>query len=194
MRANDRAAAAEAVTRGGEASVAIRTVAAVAGTTTAGVYALFGSRDRLIAEVVASEIDGFRDRIARSPRHADPLEDFFALCHAYRRAALEIPHAYLALGTVAERHGHISLTDALGADAMSTAVRRLLGPDAGKQECFESAVTVYALVHGLVLFELNHVLADDPEHNARTFGRALEQLLPVANYPGGTRRAGQEDG
>ena len=183
LRADVLAAAAEALSRGGEASVSIRTVAAVAGTTTAGVYALFGSRDRLIAEVVASEIDGFRDRIARSPRHADPLEDFFALCHAY-----------LALGTVAERHGHISLTDALGADAMSTAVRRLLGPDAGKQECFESAVTVYALVHGLVLFELNHVLADDPEHNARTFGRALEQLLPVANYPGGTRRAGQEDG
>ncbi|MGC5616163.1 TetR/AcrR family transcriptional regulator [Georgenia sp. Z1491] len=182
LRADLLRAAGRALAAGGENSVSIRAVAAEAGTTTAGVYALFGSRDRLVAEVTGRGLKDFRALIARRRVHEDPLEDFVSLCHAYRRAAREMPNVYRAFGVLAERHGQTRLTGEHGPHQIMLAVERLLSPDTSPEELHEHAATVLALVHGLVLLEIDHVLTGSEEDNEARFERALGRLALTSTH------------
>ncbi|MGC5626794.1 TetR/AcrR family transcriptional regulator [Georgenia sp. Z1344] len=174
-------AAGRALSEGGELAVSIRAVAAQAGTTTAGVYALFGSRDSLIEEVAARGLEEFRAHIEARPVHDDPREDIRELFLAYRRAALDMPHMYRAFGVVAARRGDLDLSGVNGLRSTLRAVRRLSPPDAPKDEVFETAVTVCAFVHGLVMFEIDRVIIGSEEDNVARFERALDTIAPLAD-------------
>ncbi|MPV39041.1 TetR family transcriptional regulator, partial [Georgenia subflava] len=86
--------ASEAIAAGGPDSLSVRAVAAAAGTTTAAVYSLFGSREALVQEVVAEGFRRFAGHLAAVPRSDDALADLLALGVAYRTSALANPHFY----------------------------------------------------------------------------------------------------
>ena len=184
LRADLLRAAARALAADGEAAISIRTVAADAGTTTAGVYALFGSRDQLVDKVVGDGLAQFQRRIAERKRHEDPLADLVGLCHAYRRAALEMPQVYRALGVVARRREVPMLGGPEQMTLVGPAVARVLGTGPDDAETYEHAITLCALVHGLVLLEIDNVLTGGEGENGERFGRALDRLVLTT-----TRRA-----
>lgn len=169
-------AAARAVAAGGEAAVSLRSVAAEAGTTTAGVYALFGSRDGLIDAVVEAARESFQDRMQSRTIH----EDLYEVCRSYRAAVLAAPNDYRAMSREPARRRDVRLSLEHGVVNVSAAVRRLLGPAASPRETAEHLVTVIALVHGLVMLEIDSVLDGSEDERAEAFRRSLEQLvLPI---------------
>lgn len=94
VRARLLDAAAEHVFAHGLGTLSLRTIAREAGTTTAAVYALFGSKDGLVAGLYERAVTRFTEQLAAAPRRADPRDDLAALGLAYRRSALADPHGY----------------------------------------------------------------------------------------------------
>ncbi|MCZ2264411.1 TetR/AcrR family transcriptional regulator, partial [Isoptericola sp. QY 916] len=95
----------EALSTGGEHAVTVRSVAASAGTSASAVYALFGSREELLAAVSAEGFRRFATHLAAVPRTDDPAADLRALGVAYRRSALADPHFYRTMFDRAVRPG-----------------------------------------------------------------------------------------
>jgi AcrR family transcriptional regulator len=177
--------ASRAISERGESAVTVRSVAAQAGTSASAVYALFGSRDDLVAAVSA---EGFRrfaavlDAVARTD---DPGADLAALGVAYRAFAVSDPHFYAAMFG----HGVRPTTAAQDAAAQPTfgvlrdAVARVLtGARAGDVE--HVALGLWGLVHGLVSLELAGLLPGDDDAHASGYAaatRAVGRLLTAAS-------------
>ncbi|MEE6296472.1 TetR/AcrR family transcriptional regulator [Georgenia wangjunii] len=86
--------AARAISADGAGAVSLRTVAASAGTTTAAVYTLFGSREGLLNAVVEEGFEGLAGHLTAVPPTDDPAADLLSLGLAYRESALADPHYY----------------------------------------------------------------------------------------------------
>jgi AcrR family transcriptional regulator len=165
--------ASETVATGGEAAVTVRSVAAAAGTSASAVYALFGSRDELVAPVSAEGFRRFAAHLAAVPRTDDPLADLLALGLAYRTSALDDPHFYRVMFERAVRPS----ADATPAVEQPTfrvlrdAVARLLA-GAPEARVEAAAVGLWGLVHGLVSLELGGLLPGDDEERAARYAAA----------------------
>jgi AcrR family transcriptional regulator len=169
----------EALSTGGEPAVTVRAVAAAAGTSASAVYALFGSREDLLAAVSAEGFRRFAAHLAAVPRTDDPVGDLRALGGAYRRSALADPHFYRTMFDRAVRPG----ADAPAATEQPTfrvlrdAVARVLGVPPAVAE--PPAVGLWGLVHGLVSLELAGLLPGDEPARAARYDAATGAVGPA---------------
>ncbi|KGM15543.1 TetR/AcrR family transcriptional regulator [Actinotalea fermentans] len=168
LRARMLEVTSELVSTAGTAAVTVREVARLAGTSSSAVYALFGSRDALLAEVAEEGFRRFGAHLAAVARTADAGHDLLALGLAYRRSALADPHFYRVMfdrprpgaPRPAERETFRTLRDAVA--------RVLATGDAD-----EVAYALWAQVHGLVALELAGLLPGDADERADRYTRAL---------------------
>lgn len=169
----------EALSTGGEHAVTVRSVAGAAGTSASAVYALFGSREELLAAVSAEGFRRFAAHLDAVPRSDDPVADLRALGVAYRRSALADRHFYRTMFDRAVRPG----ADAPPAVEQPTfrvlrdAAARVLG--VGPAEAERVAVGLWGLVHGLVSLELAGLLPGDEAARAARYDAAAGAVGPA---------------
>ncbi len=172
--------ASETVATGGEAAVTVRSVAAAAGTSASAVYALFGSRDELVAAVSAEGFRRFAAHLAAVPRTDDPRADLLALGLAYRTSALDDPHFYRVMFERAVRPSADAspTTEQPTFRVLRDAVARLLA-GAPEERVEAAAVGLWGLVHGLVSLELGGLLPGDDEERAARYAAAAAAVGPA---------------
>lgn len=190
--------ASRTVAEGGEAALTVRSVAAATGTSASAVYALFGSRDGLVAAVSAEGFRRFAAHLAAVPRTDDALADLLGLGLAYRASALDDPHFYRVMFDRAVRPS----TDAPPAVERPTfrvlrdAVARVLAGAPG-EHVEAASVALWGLVHGLVSLELAGLLPGDDGQRAARYAAALAAVGPgltTPRRPPGRSSAGGADG
>lgn len=186
--------ASRAISSGGEAAVTVRTVATEAGTSPSAVYALFGSREDLVAAVSEEGFRRFAAHLGAAPRTDDPGADLRALGLAYRASALADPHFYRVMfyravppaadaPPATHRPTFLVLRDAVArvlAAGPPTPPPPAPGssPEAGAgshdpvARADVIAVALWGLVHGLVSLELAGLLPGDSETRARRYAEA----------------------
>jgi AcrR family transcriptional regulator len=153
-------------------SITVRALAAAAGTATAAVYTLFGSKDGLIGEVRNRAVTGlFRD-LSAVPTTGDPMEDLYALAEAYRRWGCGHSHLYTVL------FGGVQSFDPSGAVGAGDPVRplleaidRALSASVLAGDATSIALSLWATLHGLVTLELAGAL------DTATAGRAFRPTV-----------------
>lgn len=157
-------------------SVTVRALASAAGTATAAVYTLFGSKDALVAEVRARAVAGLFGELSAVPATEDPLADVHALSAAYRRWAVGNPHLYTVL------FGGVQTFDPSGPVGTGDPVRPLLNAiDRGiadgllDGDATAVALSVWVTLHGLVTLEMAGALA--PSVAEATFASTLPATL-----------------
>lgn len=198
--------ASRAISSGGEAAVTVRTVATEAGTSASAVYALFGSREDLVAAVSEEGFRRFAAHLGAAPRTDDPGADLLALGLAYRDSALADPHFYRVMfyravppaadaPPATHRPTFLVLRDAVArvlAAGPPTPPPPAPGPSAGAEAAGAGegaqedpaaradvvAVALWGLVHGLVSLELAGLLPGDSETRARRYAAAAETVGP----------------
>ncbi|MBD5788151.1 TetR/AcrR family transcriptional regulator [Cellulosimicrobium terreum] len=168
--------ASRAISEHGESTVTVRSVAAAAGTSPSAVYALFGSRDDLVAAVSAAGFRRFAAYLAAAPRTDDPARDLGALALAYRAFALADPHFYAVMFARGVRPGRDApaSVDQDTFRVLLDAVRRVFAPGPGRAGQHDAtshlenvAMGLWGLVHGLVSLELAGLVpGGDPEREA----------------------------
>lgn len=145
-------AASSAIGAGGRSALSVRAVAEEAGTTTAAVYSLFGSREALIEAVVNEGFRRFASHLETVNRSDDPALDLIALGVAYRANAVRNPHFYRVMfGPVADSG---SRNRGEGTFALLVAAVARAGECEGA-EARRRAERLWAYVHGLVSLELS---------------------------------------
>ncbi|WP_424185925.1 TetR-like C-terminal domain-containing protein [Actinokineospora sp. G85] len=156
-------------------SITVRALAGAAGTATAAVYTLFGSKDALIAEVRGRAVAGLFHDLAAVPTSDDPLADLFALAVAYRRWGREHDNLYMAL------FGGVQTFDPSGAVGTEDPVRPLLHAiDRALTaamlvgDATSIAVSLWVTLHGLVTLELSGAL------DTATAETAFHSAIPAA--------------
>lgn len=175
--------ASQVISTSGAAALTVRDVAHRAGTSTSAVYALFGSRDALVAAVGDEAFRRFAAHLGAVPRTRDPRADLLALGAVYRESAVGDPHLYRVMFDV-------SGTGARGDDddappiarppftVLRDAVLRVL-VDAGLDrseadaDALERALVLWGFVHGLVGLELGGLVPGDDADRAERYVRAL---------------------
>lgn len=182
LRARLLEVASEVISARGTAGLTLRDVARTAGTSASAVYALFGSREALVAAVSDEAFRRFAAHLAAAGRTADPRRDLLALGLAYRRSALDDPHFYRVMfdspGTGAQDPDRAPLTDAPAFGTLRDAVARVMAasgapPGAVAAVAQDAAVGMWGLVHGLVLLELAGVDAGSAPASAARYERFL---------------------
>ncbi|OLT46811.1 TetR/AcrR family transcriptional regulator [Cellulosimicrobium sp. CUA-896] len=165
--------ASRTISEHGESAVTVRSVAADAGTSASAVYALFGSRDELVAAVSAEGFRRFAGHLDAVARTTDPAADLAALARAYRDFALADPHFY----AVMFGRGVRPAADAPDSVEQATfvtlrdAVRRL-APEAPLDTARDVALGLWGLVHGLVSLELAGLVPGDDGARAARYAAA----------------------
>lgn len=167
----------EAISNRGTQGLSLRAVAARAGTTTAAVYALFGSRDHLIEAVTAEGLARFAAHLDAVEHTRDPGADLLALGVAYRDSALDDPHFYRVLfgststakPTEPEKHATF--------DALRQAVGRLVGGP--EPDVTEHTYRLWSVVHGLVDLELGGLLPGTTAQRADRYIATLRAVGPA---------------
>ena len=158
----------------GEGAVTVRKVAAEAATSASAVYALFGSREALVAAVGDEGFRRFAEHLAAVGQGVDPAADLRDLGRAYRGFALADPYFYRVMFDRG-----VALADGDPADAVERptfrvlhdAVARVL-PGAPAEHVLSAAVGLWGLVHGLVSLELAGLLPGDEPARAAAFEQA----------------------
>ncbi|MGM7421431.1 TetR/AcrR family transcriptional regulator [Cellulosimicrobium sp. CpK407] len=174
-----------ALSEHGEGAVTVRSVAVAAGTSPSAVYALFGSRDDLVAAVSAEGFRRFAAHLAAVERTDDPGADLAALGRAYRAFALADPHFYAVMFARGVRPGadRPRAVEEATFLVLRDAVARL-APDAGAVD--DVALGLWGLVHGLVSLEIAGLVpGDDAERTAR-YGATLAAVGPGLVRSAGT--------
>jgi len=160
-------AAAERIARDGPAHLSLREVARSAETSTSAVYGLFGNRDALVAAVGEEAFRRFAARLDGVPRTPDPMTDLFELGLVYRSFALAEPHFYRVMFDTAPTPGTSSYESTF--EVLRAAAARL-APPAGATE---TALMLWALVHGLVGLELAGLAPGTEQEREARYALAL---------------------
>lgn len=173
------------ISQSGEPAVTVRSVAGEAGTSASAVYALFGSRDDLVAAVSAEGFRRFAAHLGTAPRTDDAAADLGGLADAYRAFALADPHFYAVMFGRGVRPAH-EAQDAVERATFLTlrdAVLRVLpatAPESAPAVAQDLALGLWGLVHGLVSLELAGLVPGDEDERAaryaattRAVGRGL---------------------
>ncbi|MDF2807791.1 MAG: TetR family transcriptional regulator [Cellulosimicrobium sp.] len=176
--------ASRAISQDGESAVTVRSVATAAGTSPSAVYALFGSRDELVAAVSAEGFRRFAAHLATVDRTADPRADLAALGRAYRGFALADPHFYAVMFARGVRPGagRPRAVEEATFLVLRDAVARLV-PD--PTSAADVALGLWGLVHGLVSLELAGLVPGDGAERSARYDATL-----AAVGPGLVRRTG----
>jgi AcrR family transcriptional regulator len=168
---------------GGTDALTVRGVAAYAGTSPSAVYALFGSKEALVHAVGEEAFARFARYLSGAPRTADPGADLLALGLAYRASAIEQPHFYRVMfataGAGAQEPGAIAPTEHGTFRVLRQAVATLLGESARGAAVEECALSLWGLVHGLVMLELAGLMPGDDAARSARFERALRAAGPA---------------
>ncbi|QAY70590.1 TetR/AcrR family transcriptional regulator [Xylanimonas protaetiae] len=166
----------QVISSDGEAAVTVRDVAARAGTSASAVYALFGSRDALVAAVSEEGFRRFGERLAAAGRTDDAAADLLALGVAYRVSALADPHFYRVMfeRAVPPGAGAPPAVERPTFLALRDAVARLR-PDGAT----DVALALWALVHGLVSLELAGLVPGDGGARAARYDATLAAAGPA---------------
>jgi AcrR family transcriptional regulator len=175
--------AAEEIADGGPHAVSLRRLAHDAGTSTTAIYTMFGSKDDLVAEVLAAASASLTAAQDAVPTTDDPLADFAELGRSYRRWALEQPALYAVM------FGRSGLREVIAGPPLEVAMRPLLD---AVERCIaagvlrdldphQAALSIWASVHGLVSLEIaGYVDGDDDEvHERHLMATAMFWLEPV---------------
>lgn len=168
----------EVIAQHGADALSVRKVTAAAGTTTAAVYSLFGSREALIDSVITEGFDRFASHLDAVPHTADPAADMLALGKAYRANALQNPHFYRVMFS--------ALHDTEGGDPGVKTFTILVEAVERAAQCNRSqaqtrAQRIWAYVHGLVSLELAGLLRDptDSDSAERAYVASLRAATPL---------------
>ena len=182
-------AAAEALARGGPEAVTLRKVAGGVGATTSAIYALFGSKEALLAAVYREAFAVLAAELAAVEPDDDPLAELLGLGLAYRRSALARPLLYPVMFS---RDRGALPADPADVEAAAATLGRLRHAVARTQaagllpgddpEPF--TLELWALVHGLASLELLGALGG-PEQAAARWNQALRAI--VVGYQQGGR-------
>lgn len=174
-------ATAAAVAADGPDGVTLRGVAAAVGATTSAIYALFGSKEDLLAAVRREAFAGLSRELAQVTVGDDPLHELFQLGLAYRRSAKSRPSLYLVMFSRDPRLAPATVEDA---EAAAATLGRLRAAVARAQEADllpgtrpdDITLELWALVHGLASLELLGALGD-PDTAAIRWRRALRAIV-----------------
>ena len=174
-------AAGSVITADGYTALSLRRLAADVGTSTTAVYALFGGKPGLMAELYREAFRRFGEHLRGIEPSDDPIHDIARLGVAYRASALDDPHLYqIMFGT---RPAGFEPDDDSADDAAATfaplldAVTRAV--DAGifrREDPAVIATALWAGLHGLVSFELGSFMppqAGDPATAFAVLGVAM---------------------
>lgn len=165
----------------GESAVTVRKVAAEAGTSASAVYALFGSREALVAAVSDEGFRRFAGHLAAVGQGHDPAADLRALGGAYRKFALADPHFYRVMfyrAVAPADGGPAEAVDRPTFQVLHDAVARALA-GAPPERVLSAAVGLWGLVHGLVSLELAGLLPGDESAREAAFDRAAGTVGPA---------------
>lgn len=170
--------ASRAISAHGEGAVTVRSVATAAGTSPSAVYALFGSRDELVAAVSAEGFRRFAAHLAAVDRTEDPGADLAALGGAYRAFALADPHFYAVMFARGVRPGadRPRAVEEPTFLVLHAAVARLV-PDARKAD--DVTLGLWGLVHGLVSLEIAGLVPGDDAERAARYASAAAAVGPA---------------
>lgn len=169
------AAATELFATRSRESVTVRALAESAGTATAAVYTLFGSKDALIDEVRDRAVGGLFQVLSGVPESDDPVADIHALAVAYRGWAREHTHLYTVLfGGVQnfDPTGAVGSADPVG--PLLRAIDRALVSSRLIGEATSIALSIWVTLHGLVTLEIAGAF------DAATAQATLETAIPAA--------------
>ncbi|WP_430298387.1 TetR-like C-terminal domain-containing protein [Sinomonas sp. B1-1] len=157
---------AELVDREGPARVALRQIAAAAGTSTTAVYSLFGGKSELLSAVIDSGFASFGDA-----QRAAADGGLRALGIAYRAWALAHPALYrLMFGGALASYAECA-ADPETADGSMEPLRRSIAAAQAEGSMRQApledvAAVIWAQVHGLVSLELAAIAPPDADWDA----------------------------
>lgn len=186
-RATLRAAAEELLAEGGPAAVSVRAVAERAGTTTRAVYSLFGSKDGLLVDALATDAFVFLyEQIEALVESGDVVADLVGTGLVFRRLVLEHPARYrIAFQRVLpgmEAGPELTAARERAWAQLNAKVRRL--EEAGLLEgksVYEAAMEFNAMLEGLANAELRgdvlRLLPTDPDERADAWREALATVI-----------------
>lgn len=164
--------ASQVISTAGPTALTVRDVAHAAGTSPSAVYALFGSRDALLAEVAEEGFRRFAAHLAAVPATDDPGADLLALGLAYRTSALADPHFYRVMFERTST-SPVATADRATFAVLRGAVARLLAARGLDHDADEPALGLWGQVHGLVALELAGLLPGTAAQRADRFERVL---------------------
>ncbi len=163
-------------------ALSLRRLASDVGTSTTAVYSLFGGKPELLTAVFDEAFGRFGAHLAAATPSDDPFEDLVRLGVAYGPCARPDPHFYeVMFGAVG---GGIT-TDPRSLDRAAATFQPLLGMvrraiDAGALRAEDPstiAVSLWAMVHGLVSLELRGFLPPGAADPGRAFTTAVRANL-----------------
>ncbi|MFK4788747.1 TetR-like C-terminal domain-containing protein [Microbacterium sp. ZW T5_56] len=147
---------AEAIDSHGVDGFSLRAVTAAASTSTSAVYALFGSRDGLVAAVIDDAFASFG-----AAQHGAEADGLAALGWAYRDWALANPVRYrLMFGGALLACAPEDVPSSDGAMAPLIRTVTSLLPHAGEVDIRTRVLAIWAQVHGAVSLQLAGVMPD----------------------------------
>ncbi len=177
------ACALDTVAERGVAALALRDVAERAGTSTAAVYSLFGSKEALHRAVLIAAFTDFGAEQAAQPASDDPVADIAGLGARYVQWALDHPRLYEAMFT--EGAAGLAPTPELdrarlqAIAGVSDAVRRALEAGAFRPADEVTVVTsLWAQVHGLAALTTAGQLPDEADPAAAAWAVIEGWLAP----------------
>lgn len=186
-RAALRAAAEQLIAEGGPAAVSIRAVAERAGTTTRAVYSLFGSKDGLLVDALATDAFVFLfEEIDALPETEDVVADLIDVGRVFRRLVLEHPARYrIAFQRVLpgmEAGPELTAARERAWAQLTARVRRVEEAGLlGRKSVYEAAMELNAMLEGLANAELRggvlRLLPPDPEERERAWLGALATVV-----------------
>jgi AcrR family transcriptional regulator len=173
----------------GSGAVNVRAVATAAGTSTSAVYALFGSREKLLAAVAAEAVARFAAHLAAAPVTGDPAADLLTLGRAYRRSALDDPNFYRVMFDPGPARLPAVTGDDTTFGVLVRVVQRCIdagllrtkgsdieGSDTEGNDAERMAGTLWALVHGELQLELAGLGAPTEQTRAAAFDAAMQDI------------------
>lgn len=185
--------AAQTVSEEGVRGLSLRSLARAAGTSTAAVYSLFGSKTGLIIALYKNAFRRLHAAEEAVGASDDPLEDLVRLGLAYREVAVADPHGYHIMFGDEVKPADLD-EDTVGEGARSfepllEAVHRAVAagqfPATPAPEAIATAL--WANVHGLVSLELGAFVPPRAGDPAEVFEAAVRAA--VRGWAGGNRSA-----
>ena len=165
----------------GPAALTARRVAAVAQTSTAAVYELFGNKTGLVRSIFFEGFDQLAARLDDLPSAGDPHQDLVALFEATRAFALERPMLFEVMFARPFVEFEPTADDQLAAQRIYAhvigVVAALLGTRRNAQATVDAAHVLVALDRGLITSELNGLLGRSDVSVRRRRALALDTIV-----------------
>jgi AcrR family transcriptional regulator len=174
--------AGEVLSAGGRDALNLRRLASDVGTSTTAVYSLFGSKADLIHALLVEGFRRLREHLESVAPQGDPVEHLVRLSHAYRASARSDPQYYRVMF---EGPRQLDQVDEEIKELSATTFQPLLD---GVQRCIDEAIftdqdpslvalSLWALVHGLVTLELSQFLPEETGYSEAAFDVAVRTGL-----------------